>query len=79
MLPHPDRRHRHFPDMVMHFPRVLLPQANCFFSEVLYTTLHAMIYMSFQREIYLQLSCKPAERFPAHVSGMQARSLAASF
>ena len=56
-LPHPDRRYRHFPDMVMQFLRLLLPQASCSFSEVLYTTLHATIYMSSQRGIYLQPSC----------------------
>jgi len=39
----------------------------------------ATIYMSSPRGIYRGLSCKPAEKYPVHVSGMLPRSLVASF
>jgi hypothetical protein len=68
-----------FPRYGRALPASATPAGELFLSELLYTTLHATIYMFSQPGIYLQLSCKPAERFPAHMSVMPARSLAASF
>jgi hypothetical protein len=45
MLSNPDRRHHHFPDIIMRFPRLRLPPANCSSLEVMYTTLRVMMYM----------------------------------
>src|SRR5258708_20597003 len=69
ILPHLDRRHHHFLEMVIRFPWSLLSLANCSSLEVMYTapSLQAMIYMCSQRGISLQLSCEPAERLLAHV------------
>jgi hypothetical protein len=45
------RRHHHFLGMVMRFPQLPLPAANCSFSEVWYTILHATIYVFSTREL----------------------------
>jgi hypothetical protein len=47
ILPHSDSRHHHFFEILMRFPRVPPPPANCSSLEVMYTVpgLQAMIYM----------------------------------
>lgn len=79
MLPHPVRRHRHFPDLVMRLPRLPLRLANCSSLEVLRATVYVMIYTCSQLEISPQPSCKPAERLLAPVSDQPPRWPAASF
>jgi hypothetical protein len=81
MLPHSDSRHHHFFDMLMHSPRVPPSLANCSSLEVVYTDpgLQATIYMCSQHGISPQLSCRPAETFPAHVSHIVSCSPALPF
>jgi len=51
VLPQPGRRHHHFLGMVMRFPQLPLPAANCSFSEVWYMILRATIYVFSTREL----------------------------
>jgi hypothetical protein len=75
---HRGRRHHRFPAMVMPSPRRRPLPENCSSLAASYTNLHAMIYMCSQHEIYPLLSSKRAVKSLPHVSGMPARSSAAS-
>ena len=68
ILPHLASGHHHFLDVFTRFPQLLLTKVNCFSLEAIHTTVHAMISMLSQHGISPQLSCRPVEMFPAHVT-----------
>ena len=55
ILPNVGRRHRHFPDMILHFPQLPLPLANYSSSEVLRMILQVTIYICPRPKISPQL------------------------
>src|SRR6266404_3510737 len=65
--------------MVMRFPRLPPPPANCSSLEVMHRALHATIYMCPQHAISLRHSCRLVEGLPAHVMHMVLRSPALTF
>jgi hypothetical protein len=81
MLPHPESCHRHFFEMLTHSPQVPPRPVNCSSLEVMYTHpgIQVMNYICSQRRISPQVSCRPAETFPAHVSDIVPCSLATLF